>query len=141
MTARTLNGGQRLWVAIAILLGISLMLVGEKLVPTQETLAVKFGKLLEDDRQQLAELHQRQGQTDAFSQDFFPPSDIPIVEARIQNQQNQYAKEQSSLWKDQLAIRSVFVGIWVALCLALYGVGAVVGWVYRGFRPGQDSRS
>ncbi|MCK1794092.1 hypothetical protein [Pseudomonas violetae] len=130
-----MNGWQRLWVVVFVIVGLLLMVVGEKLVPSKETIAMKFDKPLEQERRFLAELKSKRFDTDAFSQDFFGGNALQDTEARIRDLETRRQSELDSLWTDQLKLRSVFVGVWFVFGLILYAIGATVGWVYRGFRP------
>ncbi|WP_235592825.1 MULTISPECIES: hypothetical protein [Pseudomonas syringae group] len=141
MARLSLNGWQRLWVVAAVSMGLFLMLAGEYLVPTEKMLAAEFDKPLAEQRRYLAEVIQRQRETDAFSQRFFPQSEIENTEARIQQLQNQYTQKQNSLWRDKFTIRGVIAVVWLVLCAGLYCIGAGCGWIIRGFRPTEKSGS
>ncbi len=130
-----MNGWQRLWEVVSMIIGLSLMVVGERLVPSKESIALKFDKPLTEERQYLAEIKEKRFNTDAFSQDFFGGSALKDTEVRILDLETRHKSEFDSLWTDQLEIRGVIVGVWFGLCLGLYAIGATVGWVYRGFRP------
>lgn len=130
-----MNGWQRLWVVAFVIVGVLLMLVGERLVPSNESIALKFDKPLAQERKYLAEIKEKRFNTDAFSQDFFGGSALKDTEARILLMETHYKAELDSLWTDQIKIRGVIVGVWFGVGVMLYAMGATVGWVYRGFRP------
>lgn len=51
-----MNGWQRLWGVVSVIIGLLLMVVGERLVPSNESIALKFDKPLAEERQYLAEI-------------------------------------------------------------------------------------
>ena len=130
-----MNGWQRLWVVVSVIIGLLLMVVGERLVPSKESIALKFDKPLAAERQYLAEIKENRFNTDAFSQDFFGGSALNDTEVRILDLETRHKSELDLLWTDQLKIRGVIAGVWFGLCLGLYAIGSTVGWVHRGFRP------
>lgn len=129
-----MNGWQRLWVVMCVLVGISLMLIGEMFVPTQESITQKFEKPLAVERKFLNEIQQKSFSQDPFNESFFGSTALQDTKARISDLKNRQQHEMSSLWGDQLKIRGVIASAWLVICVALYLCGSVIGWVYRGFK-------
>lgn len=129
-----MNGWQRLWVVMCVLVGISLMLIGEMFVPTQESITQKFEKPLALERKFLNEIQQKNFSQDPFNESFFGSTALQDTEARIFDLESRQQHEMSSLWGDQLKIRGIIASAWLVICVALYLCGSVIGWVYRGFK-------
>ena len=129
-----MNGWQRLWVVMCVLVGISLMLIGEMFVPTQESITQKFEKPLALERKFLNEIQQKSFSQDPFNESFFGSTALQDTEARISDLKSRQQHEMSSLWGDQLKIRGIIASAWLVICVALYLCGSVIGWVYRGFK-------
>ena len=129
-----MNGWQRLWVVMCVLVGISLMLIGEMFVPTQESITQKFEKPLALEHKFLNEIQQKNFSQDPFNETFFGSTALHDTEARIFDLESRQQHEMSSLWGDQLKIRGIIASAWLVICVALYLCGSVIGWVYRGFK-------
>ena len=129
-----MNGWQRLWVVMCVLVGISLMLIGEMFVPTQESITQKFEKPLALEHKFLNEIQQKNFSQDPFNESFFGSTALQDTEARIFDLESRQQHEMSSLWGDQLKIRGIIASAWLVICVALYLCGSVIGWVYRGFK-------
>lgn len=129
-----MNGWQRLWVVMCVLVGISLMLIGEMFVPTQESITQKFEKPLALERKFLNEIQQKNFSQDPFNESFFGSTALQDTEAKIFDLESRQQHEMSSLWGDQLKIRGIIASAWLVICVALYLCGSVIGWVCRGFK-------
>jgi len=129
-----MNGWQRLWVVVCILVAIPLMTMGELLIPSKETIIHKFEKDLTTERNILSSIKEARLKHDTFIEDFISATPQE-TEARILDLETRYKNELDSLWFDKFKIRGIIVAIWLAICIGLYSVGLVIGWIYRGFRP------
>ena len=130
-----MNGWQRLWVVMCILIAIPLMTMGELLVPSKEAITQKFEKSLTEERKYLTEIKAKRFDTDPASQLFFGGTALQDTEARILDLETRYKSELDSLWLDKVKVRGIFVLLWLGACIGLYSLGSVVGWIVRGFRP------
>lgn len=130
-----MNGWQRLWVVVCILVAIPLMTMGELLVPSKEAITQKFDKQLSLERKYLDEIKEKRFDTDPTNQFLFGGTALQDTEARILDLETRYKSELDSLWFDKFKIRGIFVLLLLAICIGLYSVGLVIGWIYRGFRP------
>jgi len=111
------------------------MTMGELLVPSKEAITQKFDKQLSLERKYLDEIKEKRFDTDPTNQFLFGGTALQDTEARILDLETRYKSELDSLWFDKFKIRGIFVLLLLAICIGLYSVGLVIGWIYRGFRP------
>ncbi|MEB0149043.1 hypothetical protein [Pseudomonas sp. CCC2.2] len=135
MKASSMNGWQRLWLVVCILIAIPLTLMCESLVPSKEGIIQRFEKELTIERNTMSNIKEAKLHPESYLEDFLGGATLQGTEARILDLETRYKSELDSLWFDKVKVRGIWSAIWAVICITLYVMGWAIGWIGRGFRP------
>lgn len=109
-----MNGWQRLWAMVSIIIGLAFVGIGWINIPTEESEA------------------RRHFQTSYLLSEFRLPSKY-TVEADTRAASEYEGSKDDRIYR-QLGYVASLTALWAGVCIGLYGLGYACNWVYRGFK-------
>lgn len=120
-----MNGWQRLWVVVCLVLAIIIGWWTYLLLPT-EAMTTYYHKA------RISELtgYLKESEGSKYQTDY-----VASLHEDVRKENEDYKKQLSDMSKQQTTEITESIGIWLGLSVALYIAGWLIGWIYRGFRP------
>lgn len=134
-----MNGWQRLWILVTLLLGVYLVGVFIYKYPSTVSIEASYTKAISA----IAESER----TWSEFKDATPPvlikgklnfDDVPLEKGYDQQRQEareKYNSKLTELSSKRWVMASEMLVFWLLASLSLYGLGWMIVWVYQGFRP------
>lgn len=133
-----MNGWQRLWVVVSVITAIATTGFGVKEVS-------RSGDIQDYHDQMMISYHAKLGDLQHPNKDAVPGilysartnhlRTVDEVKLAIQQVEDDYQEELNNLPLTQAKQIALLFAMWLGGCLSLYGIGLIIMWVYRGFRP------
>ncbi|MDN7141983.1 hypothetical protein KC131_15150 [Pseudomonas sp. JQ170] len=123
-----MNGWQRLWVVICLVMAILIGWYAQVVMPTEERTTYYHQTTMDQLTRYLKEATES-----SYSNDY-----ITGLKKDIQKENEDYAKALAALPSERTETMTTALGIWLGLSVGLYIAGWLIGWIYRGFRPRQQ---
>ena len=120
-----MNGWQRMWVVVCLILAIFIGWYTELLLPT-ESMTTYY----HESRINQLTSYLKQGTASDYSSEY-----IAGLREDIRKENEEFPKKLVKLPKERREYRTTAFGIWLGLAVGLYVAGWLIGWIYRGFRP------
>ncbi|WP_223508561.1 MULTISPECIES: hypothetical protein [unclassified Pseudomonas] len=120
-----MNGWQRMWVVVCLILAIFIGWYTELLLPT-ESMTTYY----HESRINQLTGYLKQGTASDYSSEY-----IAGLREDIRKENEEFPKKLAKLPKERREYRTTAFGIWLGLAVGLYVAGWLIGWIYRGFRP------
>lgn len=130
-----LNGWQRLWVLVSFLLGVGVVIVIFNTIETENYLMTRYKVDLALHDMEIDTIQQRDAGIKTRNVYEHSSRTVAQVEERIKDTDRQYKQDLQELPVKQFMHITIWVGVWLGTCTSLYGMGWLIGWVIRGFRP------
>lgn len=109
-----MNGWQRLWAMVSIIIGLAFVGIGWINIPTEESEA------------------REHFQTSYLLSEFRLPSQY-TVEADMRAAEAYEESKDNRIYR-QLGYVASLIALWVSICIGLYALGYACNWVYWGFK-------
>lgn len=124
-----MNGWQRMWVVVSLILAILIGWYAYLLLPTEWGITNNYDSRVEQLTRYLKESLEQENA--------YPGRGEYIASLRedIRKEKENLPLELAKLPKERREHVTFAFGIWLALSVGLYIAGWLVGWIYRGFRP------
>ncbi|SDO27695.1 hypothetical protein SAMN04489798_2530 [Pseudomonas arsenicoxydans] len=120
-----MNGWQRLWVVVCLVLAILIGWYTQLILPTEERTTYNH-------KSRISQLtsYLKDATASNYSSDY-----IASLREDIRKENEDFQKEISNMSKERTSYITYAINIWLGLSVALYITGWLIGWIYRGFRP------
>lgn len=124
-----MNGWQRMWVVVCLILAIFIGWYAYLLLPTESRVMRNYDSRVEQLTRYLKETSEQENA--------YPGRGEYIASLRedIRKEKENLPLELAALPKEQREHMTFAGGIWLGVSVGLYIAGWLIGWIYRGFRP------
>lgn len=123
-----MNGWQRLWIVVSLILAIFIGWYAYLLLPTESRITRNYDSRVEQLARYLKE-------SSAQESDYPGRGEyIASLKEDIRKENENLPLELAALPKERRETLTTAFGIWLGLSLGMYISGWLIGWVYRGFR-------
>jgi hypothetical protein len=142
-----MNGWQRLWVFVSFVLGVATVVLGYRTMETESELTRWYKADLTARQIAFEETKSKEPVFNNFEitnpamEDLIKninkrfKKDIAEIEGAIKRVSELYRQDLEQLPEKQLKHVLTYAGAWLVICIVIYIIGSMLGWVYRGFRP------
>lgn len=133
-----MNGWQRLWVLGCGILAVATIAFGVDRISRENDIQDYHDQLMVSYQAKIKDL--QHPNNDAIPGILYSARTdhlrtVDEVKSAIRHAEDDYKNELANLpWKQAKQVALLFA-IWLGCCLAVYGAGLILRWVYRGFRP------
>lgn len=129
-----MNGWQRLWVVLSLVLAIGAGLVTDGAMPSEERLTSIHKTLLAGYARDMKAISNA---TDEDTKRFYRETvgTLEDVGRRFNEENKNHERRLKELPGERRDFIIYAASVWLAICIAIYVAGWLMGWVYRGFRP------
>ncbi|MBV7552249.1 hypothetical protein KW841_07815 [Pseudomonas sp. PDM28] len=133
-----MNGWQRLWVVGSVILAIAMVVFGFGNAIREDDYSREHDSQIATYQTKLRSL-QYPGTVAVPNSIYDYPTDdfrtVDEVKSAIRHADDAYKEKVKNLPWVQAKQAALLFAVWMIVCLAVYGVGLTLRWVYRGFRP------
>lgn len=128
-----MNGWQRLWVLVSVILAICAVLVALNQLPSEDRITSLHNASIEGRERDLKAIANGDDKkTNNFYKDVVGTAED--VKGYIVKENKEYAQRISELPGERRNIIIITATLWLVACIGIYAIGWLVGWVFRGFR-------
>jgi hypothetical protein len=132
-----MNGWQRLWVVGSVILAIATVVFGFTNALREDDYNRDHDRQIATYQTKLRSL-QYPGTVVVPNSIYYPTDDLRTVDevkSAIRHADDAYKEKIENLPWVQAKQAALLFADWMIVCLAVYGIGLTLRWVYRGFRP------
>jgi hypothetical protein len=123
-----MNGWQRLWIVVSLILAIFIGWYTYLLLPTESRITRNYDSRVEQLTRYLKE-------SSAQENDYAGRGEyIASLTEDIRKENENLPLELAALPQERRETLTTALGIWLGLSMGMYIAGWLIGWVYRGFR-------
>jgi hypothetical protein len=130
-----MNGWQRLWVLVSFVLGIATVILCYSYMEKESELTRWYKADLTIREMEIENIKRKAAGIKPINEYADSNHTVGEVEDIIKKRSERYRHDVEQLPSQQLKQVLAYAGAWLVICIGMYIIGSMLGWVYRGFRP------
>ena len=129
-----MNGWQRLWVLVSLVLGIATVVGGYKNMTMESDLTERYESSITVREGEIESIKRREAGIKPINRYDESARSVGEVENSIGELSGRYRQDLEQLPAKQLRHSLAYLGAWLGMCIGMYVIGFMLSWVYRGFK-------